>query len=70
MSVSEPRGSRRQSEHGGCLVLIRGDPDCDHVLTYHGMSSRDGVAFAEYECSKCGRLIAQRAAEAEPPDPA
>jgi hypothetical protein len=70
VNVPEPREGTEQSERGSCLVLIKGNLDCDHVLTYHGMSSRDGVAFAEYECSKCGRLIAQRAAEAEPPDPA
>ncbi|MBL7202170.1 MAG: hypothetical protein ISS56_18675 [Anaerolineae bacterium] len=67
MNVRESGVPKGQSECGGCLVLIKGDPDCDHELYYHGMSSRDGVAFTEHECGKCGRAIAQRVRNAEPP---
>jgi hypothetical protein len=42
------------------LVIVQGDPECEHVFYYHGRSRRDGIVWAEFECGRCGRVIAER----------
>jgi hypothetical protein len=40
-------------------VEAEGDPECEHTLYHYELSSHGGIAFASFECGKCGRIIAQ-----------
>jgi len=40
-------------------VIKVGDPDCRHKLYHYELTSADGIAYCDFICNRCGRVVSQ-----------